>query len=154
MKEVLLPVRKEINMATKATTLFDLTKNDLSKLAEKGYEFELTLPTGERTGAFVTIRGEQSPVVKAYGRKKFNEWQQRQKMAKRRGKEDDLDLDEAEEISVDTAFIRMMGWKGIGEEGKEVEFNESNAKRILKEHSWIKDLVMEESSNLQNFRQA
>ena len=132
--------------------MFDLTKNDLSVAAEAGYEFELMLPTGESTGAFITVRGEQSPAVKAYGRKMFNLYQQKQKIAKRKGKEDDLDLDEAEDMSVDTAFVRMIGWREIAENGKAVEFNADNAKRILKQHSWIREEVMNESSNLMNFR--
>lgn len=132
--------------------MFDLTKNDLSVAAEAGYEFELMLPTGEATGAFITVRGEQSPAVKAYGRKMFNLYQQKQKIAKRRGKEDDLDLDEAEDMSVEAAYVRLIGWKGIAESGKAVEFNADNAKRILKQHSWIREAVMEESTNLHNFR--
>lgn len=132
--------------------MFDLTKNDLSVAAEAGYEFELMLPTGEATGAFITVRGEQSPAVKAYGRKMFNLYQQKQKIAKRRGKEDDLDLDEAEDMSVEAAYVRLIGWKGIAESGKAVEFNADNAKRILKQHSWIREAVMDESTNLHNFR--
>jgi hypothetical protein len=132
--------------------MFDLTKNDLSVAAEAGYEFELMLPTGEATGAFITVRGEQSPAVKAYGRKMFNLYQQKQKIAKRRGKEDDLDLDEAEDMSVEAAYVRIIGWREIAESGKAVEFNADNAKRILKAHSWIREAVMEESTNLHNFR--
>lgn len=133
--------------------MFDLTKNDLSVAAEAGYEFELMLPTGEPTGAFITVRGEQSPAVRAYGRKMFNVYQQKQKIAKRKGRDsDDIDLDEAEDMAVETAFVRMIGWKGIAENGKAVEFNADNAKRILKQHSWIREAIMEESSNLHNFR--
>lgn len=133
--------------------MFDLTKNDLSKVAEDGYEFELVMPTGEQTGAFITVRGEQSPAVKAYGRKKFMEYQQKQKIAKRKGKDtDDFDLDEAEDMSVESAFVRMISWKGIAEDGKAVEFTPDNVKRVLKQHPWIKEAVMEESSNLHNFR--
>jgi hypothetical protein len=133
--------------------MFDLTKNDLSVAAEAGYEFELTLPTGEPTGAFVTVRGEQSPAVKAYGRKMFNIYQQKQKMAKRKGKDtDDIDLDEAEDMQIETALVRMIGWKGLAEGKTAVEFNPENAKRILRQHPWIREEVMEQSSNLHNFR--
>ena len=132
--------------------MFDLTKNDLSVAAEAGYEFELMLPTGEPTGAFITVRSEQFRAVKSYGRKMFNMYHQKQKIAKRRGKEDELDLDEAEDMQIETAFVRMIGWKDIAEGGKAVEFNADNAKRILRAHSWIREAVMEESSNLHNFR--
>lgn len=133
--------------------MFDLSKNNLSKVAESGYEFELVLPGSlEPTGAFVTVRGEQSPAVKAYGRKKFMEYQQKQKIAKRKGKEEDFDLDEAEDMGVESAYVRMIGWRGIAEDGKAVEFNEANAKRILKEHPWIREQVNEASSDILNFQ--
>ena len=132
--------------------MFDLTKNDFSVSAEAGHEFELMLPTGESSGAFITVRGEQSPAVKAYGRRKFNEYQQKQKIAKRKGTEDNIDLDEAEDMQVETAVVRIIGWKGIGEAGKAVEFTKENASRILKQHSWIREAIMEASSDLYNFR--
>lgn len=132
--------------------MFDLSKNNLSAKAEAGYEFELEVPgTFEKTGAFITVRGDQSPAVKAFGRRKFQELQQRQKMAKRKGKEDDLDLDEAEEMAVEAATVRVISWKGLAEDGKELPFTKENAERILKDHPWIREAIMEASSDLSNF---
>lgn len=132
---------------------FDLSKNDLNKSSEAGYKFELVLPDRvTTTGAFITVRGTNSPTVKAFGRKKFQEMQAEEQRAKRRGKEvDPMTLDEAEELAVETAYVRIIGWEGIEEGGKAVEFNEANAKRILKEHSWIREQVIEESDNVSNF---
>lgn len=132
---------------------FDLSKNDLNKSSEAGYKFELMLPDGvSQTGAFLTVRGTNSPTVKAYGRKKFQEMQAEEQRAKRRGKEvDPMTLDEAEELAIETAFVRLIGWEGIEENGKAVEFNEANAKRILKEHSWIREQIINESDNVSNF---
>lgn len=133
---------------------FDLNKNNFADAAEAGYEFELLLPgTQEPTGAFITVRGEQSKTVKAYARKKYAEFKLREQQAKRRGKDvDDMTLEEAEELSIESAIVRVIGWKGITEGKAEVPFTKENAERIFKEHSWIKDAVMEESSQLLNFR--
>lgn len=133
---------------------FDLVKNNLSTIAEAGYEFEITLPgSGEGTGAFVTVRGSESKTVKAYQRKKFAEYQMRQKTARKRGRdEDDLSLEEAEELAVEAAVGRIISWKGFEESGKEVLFSQENATRILTEHSWIREQVMEASNDLLNFQ--
>lgn len=132
--------------------MFDLSKNNLSAKAEAGYEFELEVPgTFEKTGAFITVRGDQSPAVKAFGRRKFQEIQARQKMQKRKGKEDDLDLDEAEAMAIEAAVVRIISWKGIAEEGKELSFSKETAERVLKDHPWIREAVMEASSELANF---
>jgi hypothetical protein len=133
---------------------FDLAKHNYTEIAEAGYEFELKLPgTGEGTGVFITVRGDQSKTVKAFGRKKYSEFKLREQQAKRRGKDvEDMTLEEAEELSVESAIVRVIDWKNITENGKEVAFTKENAERIFKEYSWIKDQVMEESGQLLNFR--
>lgn len=133
---------------------FDLSKNNFAEAAEAGYEFELKLPgTGEGTGAFITIRGDQSKTVKAYARKKYAEFKLKEQQAKRRGKEaDDMTLDEAEELAIESAIVRVISWKGIAEDGKDVLFSKENAERIFKEHPWIREAVTEEAGQLLNFR--
>lgn len=132
---------------------FDLAKNNLSVAADVGFEFELKMPTGENTGAFITVRGEESKTVKAFGRNKYKEFQQKQQQARRRGKEaDDLTLEEAEDMAIETAVIRVMDWRGISDGGVDVPFTKEAAARIFKEHSWIREQVMEESSQILNFR--
>lgn len=133
--------------------MFDLSKNDFSKTAEAGYEFELKTPVGESTGAFITVRGELSPAVKNYGRKKYNEFKMKEQAAKRRGKEvEELTLEEAEELAIESALVRVISWRGIANEGKEVPFTKEVASEIFKNHPWIREQVMQESSELLNFR--
>ena len=133
---------------------FDLKANDVAAKGEAGYEFELKFPgTFEATGAFIKVRGELSKIVKAYSRRKFEEYQRKLAADKRRGKvNDDISLDEAEELAVESAVVRIISWKGIEEDGKEVPFTKENAERILTEHSWIREQVMEASNDLVNFR--
>lgn len=132
--------------------MLDLSKKDFTQAAEAGYEFELVLPTGEQSGAFVTIRGDESKTVKAYARRKYTEYQQREQAMKRRGKTSELTLEEAEELAVEAAVVRLISWKGLGEAGKELPFTVENATRILKEHPWIRNQIVEESSQILNFR--
>lgn len=133
--------------------MLDLKVVNVSQQSESGYEFELKLPVvGTPTGAFVTVRGDQSPTVRNYNKKKFNEFEVKRKQATRRGREvEDITLEEAEELSIESAINRIITWKGITEGKTEIPFSEENAKRILKEHDWIREQVMEESSNLSNF---
>lgn len=133
---------------------FDLSKNNYAEIAEEGYEFELTLPgTNDRTGAFVKVRGDQSKTVKAYQRKKFNEFKLREQQAKRRGTPvEDISLEEAEDIAIESAIVRVISWRGFEEGGKAVEFTKENAERIFREHSWIREQVTEESAQILNFR--
>ena len=131
---------------------FDIIKDDFSKAAEIGYTFELKLPTGVGSGAFLTILGDNAPAVKQFGRKKFQEWQMRQATAKRKGKEEEFSLDEAEETAVESALVRLIGWKGITEYGKEVKFSKEKAREILTQHSFIREAIVEEAADITNFQ--
>ena len=131
---------------------FDLNKDNFSTAAEQGVELELILPTGAGSGAYLTIIGDNSKTVKAYSRKKFQEYQMKVQIAKRKGKEpEELSLEEAEELAVESAAVRVMGWKGFTEDGKEVKFSKEKLNEVLSVHQWIREFVMQESSNIFHF---
>lgn len=131
---------------------FDLKKQNPADAAEAGYTFEVTTPAGDKTGIKISVRGEHSPAVRNHGRKVYQEMKMKEQQAKRKGREYELDLDEAEEMSVDAAVIRTIGWGGIVEDGKEVKFSKDEAKRVYAEYSWIREQVLEQSNNIFNFQ--
>lgn len=134
----------------------NLTKNNLAEKAEVGFEFEVVMPgTNEPLGAFIKVRGKESKVVVGYARRKYNEMQVREKEARRKGKEYEMTLDEIEESTIENAVNRIISWRGV-EEGedknvKEVPFTKENAERILRDYPWIREQVLEQSSDLLNF---
>lgn len=130
---------------------FDIVKQDYSKSAEIGYTFDLILPDGSESGATLTVLGDLSPTVKNYGKKKYREFKQLQDAAKRRGKDWEPTLEEADELSAEAALVRLIGWSGITENGKNVEFTKEKALEILKQHSWIRESIMQESAAISNF---
>ena len=54
--------------------MFDIITQDFSKAAEIGYKFELNLPTGAPSGAYLTVLGDNAPTVKAYSRRLWVAW--------------------------------------------------------------------------------
>ena len=54
-------------------------------------------------------------------------------------------------MAVDRAYVRIISWRGIQEDGVALEFNRENAERILKDHPWIREAIMEASEELLNF---
>lgn len=133
--------------------MLDLKKNDPAVKAEAGFTFNLELPDGtiaEKTT--ITVRGAQSPAVKNYGRKVYQEFKMKEQAAKRRGKEvEELSLEDAEELAVESAVVRVIGWSGIGEDGKEIPFSKEECTRILTAYPFIRMQVMEQSDNILNF---
>lgn len=125
---------------------------NVSEVSESGLEFELVHPaTGEGLDAWIKVRGEKSRTVQNHARKVVTEMQKREKVAKGKNKEIDFSISELEDMAVDRAIVRIISWRGIQESGQDVPFNRENAERILKEHPWIREAVMENSEDLQEF---
>ena len=130
---------------------FDIAKTNLAAKAEAGFTLAVKLPDGTPTDFEITVRGSQSPVVKAYSKKVFSQLQVKEQQAKRKGKEVDFNLDEAEDMAVASAVMRIVDWKGLEEDGKVIKFTEENAKRIMRELDWVRAQVSEEADIAANF---
>lgn len=130
---------------------FDFGKNNVAKVAEAGYEFELIYPvTGEGTDAFITVRGEASKTVQAYNRAQFNREQQKAKSGRNADKV--VPIEEFYEKAIERAVVKTIGWRGIFVDGEELVFTESNAKKFYAENDWIREAVERESAEITNFR--
>ena len=131
---------------------FDLIEQDFSTSAEAGYTFELVLPNGVSSGAHLTILGDLSKTVRDYSKRKYQEFQTRNQVAKRKGKEpDDISLDEAEDMAVEAALVRLIGWNGFIEKKKDVPFTKEKAAEVLRKHGWIRDAIITEAGDVTNF---
>lgn len=132
--------------------MFDIKKNDPAVAAEVGFTFNIVLPDGTKTDATVTVRGANSPTVKNFSRKVFQEFQVKKEQAKRRNREpEDMTLEEAEQLAAESAANRCISWKGIAEDGVEVEFSKTNAVRVMLSYPFLREQVMEASDNVFNF---
>lgn len=133
--------------------MLDLKKTDIAAISEEGYKFQLLLPEVKTPlDAWITVRGANAQKVKDFAKKKFSEMQRLEVIAKRKGKDvDPMTLDEAEEMAIDSAALRVKAWEGICEGKVEVPCDEENIKRILKQHAWLREAILEASDNLANF---
>lgn len=124
----------------------ELNSVNISQQHEAGYALEIVHPaTGDKLGGVINIRGSESKSVQSYNRKRFMELQKRERMNK--GKSSDYSLDEIETIGVESAIVRVIGWKNITKDGVELTFTPENAEMLFKEYPWIRSQVMEASEN-------
>lgn len=130
---------------------FDIVKTNVAALAEAGFEFEVKLPDGSPTDFFVTVRGTHSPKVKNYSKTVFNKLQLKEQLNKRKNKETEFSLDEAEDMAVESAVVRLISWRGLEEDGKEIKFSEDTARRIMRELDWVRAQVLDEADVAANF---
>lgn len=133
--------------------MLDLKISNPADVAEAGYVVKIELPDGTPTDAEVKVRGVASKIVRDYSRKMFQEMQMKEKMAKRRQKEvDEPTIEELEEMAAKAAAVRVISWKNIGEDGKEIPFSKENAEDVLKRFPFIREQVLSASDDLSNFR--
>ena len=132
--------------------MLDLTLKDPAKVAEAGFEFNVVLPDGTETEATVKVRGKNSKKVQAFSRALSQELTIRNESNVRRGKKNDMSIEEAEELACRVAANRVITWKGLGKDGAEIPFSEGVAEDLLKEYPFLREQIMEESDNILNFR--
>lgn len=133
---------------------FNITEMNFAQIAEEGFEFELKNPlTGDGLEAYITVRGKLSPKMKKYNKSVFNKLQAKEIQNKKRGKDDRLDLEEAEQMQREAALARIISWKGIEKDGKKLGNTEEEFKEILMnpDNSWFVEQIIEESDNSANF---
>ena len=130
----------------------NLSVLNVSEVSESGIDIELVHPaTGEGLDAWVRVRGKDSRTVQNHARKVVNDMQKREKIAKGKNKDADMNLEELEMLAVERAVIRIISWRGIEEDGQPVPFTVENATRVLKDNPWIREQVLENSDDLTGF---
>lgn len=132
----------------------DISKYNLAKAAEKGFEFEITHPdTGEGLDGFITVRGERSKEVVAYQRKQINQQLKEEALAARKGnKEAKVKLvEDYLETTNESAAMRVISWRKIQKDGVDIPFSVEAAITLFEEYDWIRAQVLEVSNASENF---
>ena len=122
----------------------DLSKYNLDQYAEIGADMELENP--ETSEVFYQSNGE--PVtIKLLGkdskiwRNKNREYQKKRINSAIRRRKGDDDLVMSDEEVCDILACCTIGWSGIEEDGKELEFSYDNALQMYLDHNWIREQV-------------
>lgn len=123
---------------------------DLGAIKSQDREVVLLHPhTGEETGLTFHLRSPDSPEVKKVQR----EWQDRMLSPKRRRK--NISSAEAEAFQDSRIAAQVVGWKWTDEEtvfdGEQPEPSDATLRKWLKEYTWVRDFLVEETEDLTSF---
>lgn len=127
--------------------VFDITAFDAVAESEVGVDIELKHADGVTgTGIIVTVIGKHADAVVAFTRNVLNRMLRDEQLAKRRGKDVEVDVEKLKEQSREDAAIRVIGWKNVKQ-----EFSKELLKSVLvRNPHWI-DQIVEASNDLGNF---
>ena len=124
-----------------------ITELDLATPSSHGFEFEyIPEATGEPSGVFITVVGTHSEQVKCWLRKSINQARMLEAVNVKKGKEVARTIEDDERFAIESAAIRIVGWRNISD-----EFNFKNACLLCEVNPDIRAQVIKESDNLGNF---
>ena len=130
----------------------ELSSLDLSSTSENGYEFEfIPEATGIGEGFLITVLGKHADMVKEWTRKAVNNMRDRERMLAKKGKDDYRKVEEDEAFGIQLAAITIIGWKGLNDGGKPVEYSKDMALSLCRMNPEIRDQVSAASDLMSNF---
>jgi hypothetical protein len=116
----------------------NLASVNTAEKANQGVEMEIEHPgTGEGTGGFLTICGEDSE----QHAKAMNILSRKRMKAQRKTGRVEVIHDDIQDGMVTLAVNCVIGWRGILEDGVEVPFNRANLRRILTTYKFVLEQV-------------
>ncbi|MFZ7342948.1 hypothetical protein [Avibacterium volantium] len=127
---------------------------DFAKLSvsPNTFTFHLIHPTeGTELEATMTVYGALSDVVKKHQSQVLRQLQKREFENSRSRKQNYRTLTEMEQDAIENAIVRIADWHGIEWEGKDLEFTQENARKLLNACPWMREQIIEQSENLGNF---
>jgi hypothetical protein len=130
----------------------ELSSLDLSSTSENGYEFEfIPEATGIGEGFLITVLGKHADMVKEWTRKAVNNMRDRERMLAKKGKDDYRKVEEDEAFGIQLAAITIIGWKGLNDAGKPVEYSKDMALALCRMNPEVRDQVSAASDLMSNF---
>jgi hypothetical protein len=132
-------------MSTKDQVI-DINSFDSVKQAESGYELMLKNTDGTDSGVILEVIGAHSNEVMAFTKSKLNKYIRDEAMAKKRGKEVEMDADKILDQAREDAMVRVRGWKNVKQ-----EFSKDLLKAVLMRNPHWLSQITEASDDAANF---
>ncbi|MDP8184409.1 hypothetical protein [Phocoenobacter skyensis] len=132
-----------------------LSDFNIVKASENTHTFAIVNPvTGEETDGLISIYGSESDVVRKFQAKQLRKLQKKEFENSRTRKQKFTELEELRQTTLENAVVRVAGWENIEWEDEKLEFNEENARKVLKNCPWLCEQIVEQSDDIGNFIKA
>jgi hypothetical protein len=124
----------------------DILGFDAVSESEAGFDLAMKSTDGTDTSIKFKVLGKHADAVQAHMKKWFAKLQRDEAMAKKRGKDNEVDIDELRDQNIASAVVRVVGWENVSQ-----DFSKDLLKTVLtKNPHWI-DAIVEASNDDSNF---
>jgi hypothetical protein len=127
--------------------MLDIESFDLGEKCETPFEFELLDKFGKGTGGFISVYGDDAPLVKSFVYKYSNNLRIQEAANERLGKKSKVrTIEEDISASNELVAIRVASWRGFKQ-----ECTFDNAVRLVSLNSLAREQILAASGDLANF---
>lgn len=127
-------------------TLLSIDDLDLTAASDTPFDLEVLNTKGVKTGLTLQVLGSESEKVQDWTNRQANRIRTQATQKSVSGKDKVRTAEEDDEYIVESAAIRIVGWKGLKE-----DFTKDNATRLMARNVHIRMQVLQASNDLGNY---
>lgn len=127
-------------------TLLSIDDLDLTAASDTPFDLEILNIKGVKTGIIVQVLGSESEKVQEWTNRQANRIRTQATQKSVTGKDKVRTAEEDDEYIIESAAVRVVGWKGLKD-----EYTKDNATRLMSRNVHVRMQVLTASNDLGNY---
>lgn len=127
-------------------TLLSIDDLDLTAASDTPFDLEILNIKGVKTGIIIQVLGSESEKVQEWTNKQANRIRTQATQKSVTGKDKVRTAEEDDEYIIESAAVRVVGWKGLKD-----EYTKDNATRLMSRNVHVRMQVLTASNDLGNY---
>jgi hypothetical protein len=127
-------------------TLLSIDDLDLTAASDTPFDLEILNIKGVKTGIIIQVLGSESEKVQEWTNRQANRIRTQATQKSVTGKDKVRTAEEDDEYIIESAAVRVVGWKGLKD-----EYTKDNATRLMSRNVHVRMQVLTASNDLGNY---
>jgi hypothetical protein len=127
-------------------TLLSIDDLDLTAASDTPFDLEILNIKGVKTGIIIQVLGSESEKVQEWTNRQANRIRTQATQKSVTGKDKVRTAEEDDEYIIESAAVRVVGWKGLKD-----EYTKENATRLMSRNVHVRMQVLTASNDLGNY---
>lgn len=127
-------------------TLLSIDDLDLTTASDTPFDLEILNIKGVKTGIIIQVLGSESEKVQEWTNRQANRIRTQATQKSVTGKDKVRTAEEDDEYIIESAAVRVVGWKGLKD-----EYTKDNATRLMSRNVHVRMQVLTASNDLGNY---
>ena len=133
-------------MSKETQKLVDIDDLDLTTASDTPFDLEVLNTKGVKNGIVIQVLGSESEKVQEWTNRQANRIRTQATQKSVTGKDKVRTAEEDDEYIIESAAVRVVGWKGLKD-----EYTKENATRLMSRNVHVRMQVLTASNDLGNY---